>query len=198
MTYLRAREPPIAGGDTVTSFASGPRHRASRRTILTTLFAVTAAVAIAIVASIAVSGGTFALWSNTQNVSAGTVSSGTITLTVNSGSTVALSGTTWSTLLPGDSVQQQVTLKNTGNVSATVSGTTTGLFGPLLVHTAKGACAGTLSGTSSTVSPTTIGTFAAGETATACIQVSLPLTAANAAQGTSQSFTLTYSARAGA
>jgi predicted ribosomally synthesized peptide with SipW-like signal peptide len=178
-------------------FASEPRHRARQRPVLASLLASSVAVAVGVVVAITASGGTFALWTSTQTLSAGSVTSGSMTLTVNAATTVALSGTAWSTLLPGDWVQKQVTLKNTGTVAATVSASTTGSFGPLLVHAAKGACSGQLTGTSSTVSPTSFGTFTAGESSLACIQVSLPTSTANGAQGSAQSFTVTFSETAG-
>ena len=176
---------------------AGARHRASRDAVLKGLLMSVLAVMMAIWAAMFFIGGSFAYWNDSVTINPGTVTSGTTQLKVNGGSTVALSGTTWSTMLPGDVVSQQVTLQNVGDVSTTVTALTTGSFGSLLVHTKKGACSTTITGTSSTVSPTTLGTFIAGESSAACIQVTLPTTALNSDQGTSQSFTVTFTGTTG-
>lgn len=176
---------------------AGVRHKAHRRATVSNLLLSSAAVAIAIVAAVLFTGGSFALWATSAPITLGSVTTGSMQLRVNSSSTVALSGATWSTLLPGDVVSQQVTLQNIGSVSTTVTASTTGSFGSLVVHTKKGVCSSTITGTSSTVSPTALGVFAAGESAVACIQVSLPVTASNSQQGTAQTFTVTFTGTTG-
>ncbi len=176
---------------------AGPRHRDRRHAVLTSLLLSAIAVVVAIAVALGLSAGSFAFWNDAVPVDAGVLTSGTTQLTINSGATVALSGTTWSTMLPGDVVSQQVTLQNVGNVSTAVTALTTGSFGSLLVHTKKGACSTVIAGTSTTVSPTTLGTYTGGESAVACIQVTLPTTALDSQQGTSQSFTVTFTGTTG-
>lgn len=156
-----------------------------------------AAVAVAIAVALVLGGGSLALWGDSAAVNAGIVTSGSMELRVNSATTAALGGAVWSSLLPGDVVSQQVTVQNIGTVVTTVTALTTGSVGALLVHVKKGACSTTITGTSTTVSPATLGTFADGESAAVCIQVSLPTTTPNTAQGTAQSFTVTLTGTTG-
>lgn len=176
-----------------------PRHRATTapRPVIRGMLASTAAIAGASVIAAFAAGGTYALWNGARSIPNATITTGTMGLTVNGASSAAVDGTAWAKLLPGDVVSQQVTVKNTGNVSGIVTAVTTGGFGPLLVHLKKGACGATISGASSTVSPTNLGVFTASEQSLVCVQVTMPASAPSGAQGTNQSFTITFTSTTG-
>lgn len=161
------------------------------------MLAYTSAIAGASIVAVIATGGTYAMWNDSASLNGGTIQSGSLSLTVNDVASYALSGAAWSKLLPGDVVSQEVTVKNTGTVPGTVSAQTSGSFDPLLVHVKKGSCSGTIGGMSSTVSPTDLGVFAAGEASVVCLQVTMPTDAANTAQGTSQTFTVTFTSTTG-
>jgi Camelysin metallo-endopeptidase len=176
-------------------FGSIARHRAhgfrpTIRGMLISTVAIAAGSALAVFAA----GGSYAKWNSGGAITSTVITAGSLGLTVNNAATVALSGASWSTLLPGDVVSQQVSLKNTGTVPGVVTVSTTGSFGTLLVHAKKGACGATITGTSSTVSPTNIGVFAGGEVSVVCLQVTLPSSVANGVQGSSMNFTTTFTA----
>lgn len=161
--------------------------------MLVSASAIAGASFLAVIAA----GGSYALWNGAADITGTTVSAGSTGLTVNDASSYPLGGVPWSSLLPGDIVSQEVTVKNTGTVPGTVTASTAGSFTPLVVHVKKGACGATITGTASTVSPTDIGVFAGGEGSIVCLQVTLPATVANSAQGTSQSFLVTFTLTAG-
>ena len=152
----------------------------------------TALVSLGAVLGISSAGGSFASWISSDNVSAGTITSGTLAITVNGSTAYALSGTAWSSLLPGDVASQQVTVKNTGTTAATLTASTSSPSGAIDVRVQSGACAGTIAGSSSTAAPTSLaGPLAGGASMTVCIQVSLTSTAV---QGQSAPFTMTFTA----
>lgn len=179
---------------------SGPRHRAqpARRVALTVggMLASSSAIAGASIVAVIAAGGSYAMLTSSAPLPGGTVRSGSLDLTVNDVASYPLAGTTWSKLLPGDVVQQSVVVKNTGTVPGTVSASTIDAE-PLLVHVKKGACPTTITGASSTVSPTNLGVFAAGEASTVCVQVTLPATVAGSAQGSNQNFTVAFTSTSG-
>lgn len=183
----------------MTTRSTHARHRApaQRARRIGGMLASTAAVAGASIIAVCAAGGTYALWSGQKPIASATIQTGTMGLTVDGGASAVVDGTAWSNLLPGDVVLQEVTLQNTGNVPDTVSASTTGAFGPLLVHLRKGACAAIIVGTSSTDSPTDLGVFAVGESTLVCIQVTMPATAPANVQSTNQSFTVTFTSTAG-
>lgn len=182
---------------------SGPRHRAkpkrARRAALTVggMLASSSAIAGASIVAVIAAGGSYAMLTSSAPLPGGTIRSGSLSLTVNDVASYALAGTNWSGLLPGDVVQQSVIVKNTGTVPGTVSALTSGAYGPLLVHVKKGACSATITGASSTVSPTDLGSFAGGEASTVCVQVTLPGTVANTFQGANQTFTVALTSTTG-
>lgn len=182
-------------------FAS--RHPAvskvSRRAAITIggMLASSAAIAGAGIVAIMAAGGTYAMWNTSAKLDAGTIESGSVGLTVNGLSSYALDGTAWSHLLPGDVVSQEVTVTNTGTVAGTVTASTSGSVGPLVVHVAKGACGAPLGGPGSTVSPSDLGVFSAGEASVVCLQVTMPADAANTAQGSSQAFSVAFTSTTG-
>jgi hypothetical protein len=161
------------------------------------MLASASAIAGASLVAVLAAGGTYALWSGERPLPEASIRTGPLGLTVNGAATATVDGTAWSRLLPGDIVSQQVTIKNVGTVPETVTVSTTGGYGPLLVHAAKGACGATITGTSSTVSPTTLGEFAAAEQSVVCLQDTMPGSAPAGAQGTSQSFTITFATTKG-
>ncbi|GAA3740447.1 hypothetical protein GCM10022239_15170 [Leifsonia bigeumensis] len=181
-----------------------PRHRAHqkpvRRTAITVggMLASSAAIAGASIVAVVAAGGTYAMWTSAATMSGGTISSASVDLTVNNQSSYALGGAAWSKLLPGDVVSQEVTLENTGTAASTVTAETSGPFGALLVHLARGGCpappAAPIAGPSSTVSPTDLGVFAAGEASVVCLQTTMPAGVADTVQGTGQDFTITFTA----
>jgi hypothetical protein len=182
---------------------SGPRHlaqpRTTRRVALTVggMLASSSAIAGASIVAVIAAGGTYAMWNDSAGLDAGVIASGTTGLTVNGVSSYALSGAAWTKLLPGDVVSQEVTLKNTGNVPGTITAGTHGSFAPLLVYVKKGTCGAAIGGTSSTVSPTNLGVFAAGGASVVCIQVTMPADAAGSMQGTAQSFSVDFTSTTG-
>lgn len=180
---------------------SGPRHRArsTRRATFTVggMLASSSAIAGASIVAVIAAGGSYAMLTTSAPVPGGTIRSGSLSLAVNDVASYPLAGTAWSKLLPGDVVQQPVIVTNTGTVPGTVSAHTSGSFGPLLVHLKKGTCSATITGASSTVSPTDLGLFAAGEASTVCVQVSLPATVADANQGSNQDFVVTFTSVTG-
>lgn len=173
-----------------------PRHRASASSRIGVaiggILSTVAAIAGASILGVLTAGSSYAMVTSSAALPGGTIRSGSLSLTVNDVAGYALSGAAWSRLLPGDTVQQQITLTNTGTVPGTVTALTTGGYGPLLVHVAKGACTTTIPGASSTVSPTNLGSLAAGEASAVCVQVSLPSTVDNTVQGSMQDFTITF------
>ena len=177
---------------------SGARHRAStvKRPTIKGMLASASAIAGASVIAVCAAGGTYALWNGEQSIPEASVTSGTTGLTVNGQLTAPIDGLAWSKMLPGDVISQQVTVKNTGNVPGVVTASTTG-GGPLVVHLKKNACSGTISGTSSTLSSVTLGTFNASESSIVCVQVTMPANAPAGAQGANQSFTVTFTTTSG-
>lgn len=172
-----------------------PRHKATTKThqrfapTVRGMLATSAAVGGASLIAIMAAGGTYALWNGSSKVSSATLTAGTLNLTVDNVASHALSDTPWTDLLPGDSVRQSVTVKNTGTTAATVTTSIGGTPGAFVVTTIKGACpAGAITGTSN------LGSFAAGEASLVCIQVALPLTALSTEQGQSRSFSVNFSA----
>ena len=173
---------------------SSARHRAaaaSRRPTIKGMLASASAAGAASLIAVVAAGGTYALWDGQQAIPAATIASGSMGLTVNNLASAPINTAPWSTLLPGDVVWQEVTVKNTGTVSGIVTASTTDA-GPLLVHVKKAACSVVIGGTSSTVSPVSLGTFTASEAATVCVQVTMPANAPAVAQGTAYSFIVTF------
>lgn len=183
----------------MSSRTTRPRHRAmpAHRPGIGGMLASASAIAGASLLAALAAGGTTALWNGERPIPDATVQAGTLGLAVDGAASAVVDGTAWSGLLPGDVVSQQLTLENTGNVPETVLAATSGAFGPLLVHLAKGACGTTIGGVSSTVAPTNLGAFAAAEQSVVCLQVTMPASAPAGAQGASQSFTVTFTTSKG-
>ena len=118
--------------------------------------------------AVATSGVTFALWKDTAPISAGTVTSATLTLTA----ATSVDGSLWTNLLVGEKKRQTFTVTNTGNVRQNLSATATAAPG-FEVRLDRSACTADLTGTAATQQSTALATLAAGATATVCAEVSV-------------------------
>lgn len=189
----RGRE---ASSQTVVSSPSRRRLRAPGiRGLLSIAGALGAGVSIAVLAA----GGSYAYLNVTvpAGASGGTITAGTSSLTLKRGSdaatsTLTIPASTYANMLPGDVVNQPLTLAGPGNVSQLVTAAITD-DGVWETRVATGACTGTLPGAPLTTTPVSLTTLAAGATQTICVQVTLPATAPSAAMGANLSYTLTLS-----
>ncbi|WP_167041679.1 TasA family protein [Salinibacterium sp. ZJ454] len=77
-----------------------------------------AAAATGLVVALIPVGGTYALWNDVETVSPGTITSGSMTLTVD---TPTLNASAWSNLLPGQSAAQAFSVTSTGTVAASLA-----------------------------------------------------------------------------
>lgn len=174
-----------------------PKHRADvRRPIwlpgIRGMLLTTALIGVASVLGVSTAAGSFANLNRSESLSASTLRAGSLGITINGSANYALGGTPWSSLMPGDVASQQVSVKNTGTTPATVTVSTAAGSAPIEVRVKSGVCSGTITGPSSTATPTVLsGTLAGGATVTVCIQVSLT---AAAAQNQSSPFTMTFTA----
>lgn len=164
----------------------GPKHRAPAPRSLTRALVVTSTgVACATAMVVGLSGGSLALWTDGAPVPAGTVTSGTIGISVANAFDSAL----WSNRLVGETVRQQFTVTNTGDVAVTLSGSATAAAAGFEVRVVRASCGATpLTGASATVSPTALGTLAVGATATMCLELAV---VSGASVATSSAFSLT-------
>jgi hypothetical protein len=162
------------------------RHRArSAGATLRSLGLTAGAIGAATALAVGLSGGSYALWSNGSSASAGAIAAGSASLSITSSVTPSL----WSNLTPGESVRQPFTVTNTGTVPMTLSGSASIVSSAIEVRLASGACPGTaLTATQASVSPTSLGTVAAGASVTVCLEARL---ATSAAPGASSAFTVT-------
>ena len=104
---------------------STPRHFFSIRTLLSTVAVFAVAIALAITAA----GGSYASWNSNGAVNGGTISAGTIGLTVN-GATSATVNLTGTALLPGRSVVQATPLQFANTGSTPINVTSAVVFAP--------------------------------------------------------------------
>jgi hypothetical protein len=166
--------------------------------------AVTAAVfGAAIALSLSTVGGTYALMKSSLTVNAGTIVSGTATLTIENAATYAIPGMNASQLLPGRSVISAVpvTIKNTGTVPLLVTmGTVTfqsGIvdLGNNLQFAVKqtATCTITPDGTDFPASSPSI-SLAVGQSLPVCLEVGLKSGAPANVQGESAAFTVPFNA----
>ena len=161
--------------------------RPTRGRALRGLLATSGAVAAAIVLAVSLSGASLALWTDNDAAHAGTVTSGTVSLSI----TGTLNSALWSNLIPGESVRQSVTVTNTGSVPLALQGSATRANSAVEVRLASGACpAVALTSAQATVTPTALGTLAASASTTVCIEARL---ASAAAIGASSTFSVTVS-----
>lgn len=171
------------------------RHRKNRFGIRAAL-ASSAAILAGILLAVGGTAGSYALWNAAGPIADASVTTGSLGITVKygtdaAGSTAAIPTTAWSSLLPGDFVGQEITVANTGNISATMSARLTATT-PYEIRVATGTCPVTqLVSTALTTSTLNYGTLAGGASSTVCVQVTLPTSAAASVQGTSSPFTIT-------
>jgi hypothetical protein len=152
--------------------------------------ATAAAILLGVLAAAGTAAGSFAYLSASAPVgTASTVTAGTSSLTLQSGAnpaaaSITLPNTVWNRMLPGDIAGQTVTVNNTGDtplaVSARMNAASAWEF-----RVASGACPATqLPGAALSTTSAAWATVAAGASQTMCIQAMLPVSAANAVQGT--------------
>ncbi|TXK17067.1 hypothetical protein [Homoserinibacter sp. GY 40078] len=175
----------------------GARRRLPRVT-LGRIFGATAAVIVGTMAAVVAAGGSYAYLNASAVVgqTGAAVTAGTSTLLVQRGSdaaaaTVVLPSSLFQGMLPGDVVNQTLTVLNTGDADLQVTAALTGTSA-WETRVAVGACpsSGTLPGGALTTVPSASGGLAAGTSAAICLQVVLPATAPASAEGTTTSFSL--------
>lgn len=185
-----------ASSQTVISSPSRRRLRAPGiRGLLSIAGALGAGVSIAVLAA----GGSYAYLNVTipSGASGGTITAGTSSLTLKRGtdaatSTLTIPASTYANMLPGDVVNQPLTLAGPGNVSQVVTAAITD-DGPWETRIATGTCTGTLPSAPLTATPVSLTTLAAGATQTICVQVTLPASAPASAMGANLNYTLALS-----
>ncbi|MEL4319590.1 TasA family protein [Leifsonia sp. YIM 134122] len=172
------------------------------------LTVITGAIVALCAAAILTSGGTFALWNSTASVSAGTITSGTLAITVNDGSTSPISFSQMP-LAPGTMGIAAIKVTNSGTIpldlhvlSTTVSSTTNALAPQLRLGVAavasSAACTGAavadptvaLASFSTPASPG-LSTLAAGVSTYLCFELKLDSAAPQSVQGGTATFTIT-------
>ncbi|TQL47641.1 hypothetical protein FB562_0707 [Homoserinimonas aerilata] len=167
--------------------------RVTRRPAAWALHACAAALAGVVLLTVSTFGGSYASWSAAAPAAAGIITSGSLTLKVNSQTSVALPAAGFQGMLPGDRRTQNVTLSTTGNVASTLTVTGTVGGNGHQVRVASGACTTTaISGSALGATPVNLGTLAPTDTTTVCVEVMLPASAPAAAQGRTTDFTLTF------
>jgi predicted ribosomally synthesized peptide with SipW-like signal peptide len=142
---------------------------------------------VAVSVAVSISGGSYALWTDSRTANLGTIAAGNATLTI----AQSIDSGLWSNLLPGESVRQSFTVTNTGSVPMTIEGSASAATSSIEIRLAAGTCPGTaLTSPLATVSATALGSLAAGATTTVCLETRL---AAAATPGASSAFTVTVS-----
>ena len=168
-----------------------------RRTI-TVILAACAAFGVATVLGLAAAGGTFAYFSSTTPLHAGTVTAGTSGLTIQNVASYPITGLDTTALLPGASVftSTPLTVKNTGTASLAVTqgaatfGAVKAINGYLVITvgrvsngtTSCTAGAGTVLGSGYTLAPQA--------TMKVCVTVTLSLSSPGTVAGQNTSFTI--------
>lgn len=160
------------------------RHRATRRAPLRSMLTITSAVAGATLIGLGAAGSSLALWQDSDTLQAAPISSGSLTLKVNTDVVHQLSSAVWQNMLPGDRVQQPVNLHTVGTVPTDISVTTTA-SSDLQVRVLRGGCpvgnTSLVTGNSNGMARV-VGAWDAGESFPACIEVTLKTGAAAAVQ----------------
>lgn len=171
------------------------------------MLATNAVFGVAILASLVVTGGTFALWNAETVVNASTVSSGTVGLTVNGTADYTIPRLDATKLGPGQSVTTPLTLANTGSTplaasvgSVSVLSQTRGMDAHLTLRlTPSATCttglpngvSGALAAFTTAASPYIL---AAGESLALCLEVTLDAGAPSSVRGGTASFRMNVDA----
>ncbi|MCC6270566.1 MAG: hypothetical protein IT190_04765 [Microbacteriaceae bacterium] len=136
-------------------------------------------------------GSTYAFFNGSGTSPSSTVTAGSMALRVGAAGSEAASYTipsaAWSSLLPGDTVRQQVSVKVTNSPSRVSSGlnirTTAPVPAGFELRVQKGVCtAGVLTGTPLSTADVGFGTWSASETSPVCVQVTLRADVPNSLQ----------------
>lgn len=153
-------------------------------------------------------GGTYAFWNGSQSVSAADANSGNMSLVVGDGSAPYVI-TAVTNLFPGDAVLRTVSVAVHNSPSTLPSALVVKVDGSsapgyqlppngFIVRVKKGPCTGTpfTGGTVLGITDQTLpSTWGGSETADLCVQVELPATALQTAQGQTDTITIYLSAR---
>ncbi|MCS0500495.1 hypothetical protein [Protaetiibacter mangrovi] len=193
----RARGRYRAAPGVVSSSRRRPRLRL-RLPGIRTLLGATAALSIGVGGAVVAAGGSYAYLNATVAVGdGGSIASGTAALTLTRGAGAATSALTipaavYAGMLPGDIVNQSITLTNAGNTTLLVTASATS-DGAWDTRVASGACPATQLGTTALgTTPVSYATLAAAGTSTVCLQVVLPASAPAATMNTSITYTVTF------
>ena len=173
-------------------FRKGRHSAEAPKSTARSLLATACIFAVAIGMAGTVTGSTYALWNNQVALTGATVSSGTIGLTVNTQTDLAITGMDLTKLLPGGSVvnQQPLTLRNTGSTRLKVSVPSTSFsvtppasstLTPAVLATYVQVSFRAATGTTCTVTNSTLAlpasisptTLAVGGSTTVCLEVRL-------------------------
>lgn len=153
------------------------------------LLGVAAAIGVGVLVASGLTAGSYAFLNAQATVgSAATISSGSAALTLTAGggtpgAVIDVTAANWQHLLPGDVAGQTITVADMGDVPLAVTARTAAASA-LQIRIATGACpAGALPSTPLTTAPVAWSTLKKGESATMCIQATLPTTAPNDLQG---------------
>jgi len=166
--------PPLEKGSSVhpRRRRSVPRHGLRGATRSRGLLAAAAAVAGAMLVAVLASGGTYALWSDSAPLGAGTIRTGDAELSLSTQNVSAQN------LLPGEVHSEQLSIHNTGGVPLDVSASADAVSPHFAVRLqidpaqcAPGAPLSAPELTASPSAPVPVGSIAAGATGVLCVQV---------------------------
>ncbi|PZQ91986.1 MAG: hypothetical protein DI534_03340 [Leifsonia xyli] len=182
---------------------SSARRRRLRAPGIRGVLAAAVALSVGVGAAVVAAGGSYAYLNATASYgSGGTIASGNAALTLTRGtdpatSTLTIPDSVYEKMLPGDIVNQSLTLTNTGTTPLAVTASITS-DGAWETRVAPGACP-TVSGTqlstaALTSSPTAYGasSLAAGAASAFCLQVVLPSSAPGGTMNTTLGYTVTF------
>lgn len=193
---------PLTASHTGTTPASAPEavsQPAPRGFQPVRTVGVAAAMLGAVLLAASAAGGTYAFLNSRQTISGVTVTSGSLSMTVEAsgaaaGPTTAIPTAAWNNMLPGDFAGQTVTLANTGTVDTVVTAQLAGT--PAWnIRISLGACPSTLlTSAPLTTGASAVTTIAAAANSVICVQASLPTTADAATENTASGLNITFNA----
>lgn len=166
------------------------RRRSRQRTsVLKRVLASIAGVAAGIVIAVSGAGATYAYLNAQASGGAATLRAGTLGLTVS-----PISSTAFTSILPGETLQQTVTVTSTGDAPATVR-VNLAAATSVVVRLPLGACTVSFSstpptGTALSTTASLVNDFTAGQARSYCLQVTAPASGLTA--GGSYGFTLNF------